>query len=1071
MPKPPIHRLIWSAQSSTYILFTPDQPPQSLVTGNEESWLAWLALHSSFSFQGQCGHLSVLKESRSRGGGYWYAYHTTESQTRKRYLGRTAMVTLVRLEEVARDLSSEHARETKPAPLTSLREAHVVETGRSEAAPDASRQAEQRMAFLKSKLSPPRLPPALVERTRLLEELDAVYAHGLTLLSAPAGSGKTTLLSAWAAVSSQLIAWLSLDELDNDPTRFWVSVIAALRTKVPELGEIALAMLSSSSPPPLSTILTALLNEIEEKVGDLILILDDYHVIEEPALHRALIFLLDHLPSHLHLVLSSRTDPELPLSRLRVRAQMHEIRDQDLRFSGEETASFLTQGMGLPLSEEDVATLQYRTEGWIAGLQLAALSLRKRQDCGAFVKVFAGSHRFLLDYVQQEILARLEAPLRRFLLQTAVLSRLSADLCQAVTGEAGSQALLESIERANLFLVPLDEERRWYRFHDLFREVLLARLQASQPELVPDLHLRAARWYEMQGQAREAIAHALQAHDFSFAASLMEREAPHLWLNEEASILHTWIAILPDTVLRYHAHLALNTALRCLQIAHATVNASYARTMLQVEEMMARVEAGVHSLQEPLIPEEEMALIERRLRLLRILIASRAVIMQGDQERLRSLAQEVEHLVEHEEIGWRTVGLYLTFLLIEFIQREGALLIPSLLLAKQQGIEVQNLGDTARVMHWLAYVYVRAGWLHQGEQECLEALALVQQIGKPHSITGYIHYQLARIYYMWNRLEEAQHSLQQTLRTGHDWQMGEVLIAGHDFLARLMLAMGDLEAAGQALQKAEALVQQEQNALFISWVTATRIHYWLATGDQAQAEDWAAQMEFPQERLDPNQKGTFLMYVRVSLAHHRYRQALEALERFSTQFDQSTDSEYLIDFLALHFLALHHVGKRKHAARVAARVLALTEPESHIRTYLDLGTPMKQALKALLEAPPDGMPDAIVFPNAYLARLLAAFEQNETDKQEIPATQSIFPKPQPSPQPIASGSPELPESLTQREQEVLYWLAQGASNQEIARAMVIQVSTVKKHVSNLLTKLGVESRTQAIAHARAHSLL
>jgi LuxR family maltose regulon positive regulatory protein len=490
-----------------------------------------------------------------------------------------------------------------------------------------------------------------------------------------------------------------------------------------------------------------------------------------------------------------------------------------------------------------------------------------------------------------------------------------------------------------------------------------------------------------------------------------------------------------------------------------------------VEGMMARVEVGVHSLQEPVLPEEEVALIERRLRLLRILIASKAVIMQGEKERLRRLAQEVESLVENEEISWKTVGLYLTFLLIEFLQREGAVLIPSLLSAKQQGIEVQDLGDTARVMHWLAYVYVKAGRLHQGEQECLEALVLVEQIGKPLSITGYIHYQLARIYYIWNRLEEALRSLQQTLRTGHDWQMGEVLIAGHDFLARLMIAIGDQEAADQALQKAEALVQQEQNALFISWVVATRVHYWLATGNLAQAENWAAQIEFRQGSLDPNQKGVFLMHVHVFLAQHRYRHALEALERFSTQFDQSTDSEHLIDFLKLHVLALHHVGKRKQAAHVAARLLALTEPEGHIRTYLDVGTPMKQALKALLEAQPDGTPDAIVFPSAYLSRLLAAFEQDEKNKHKTPLKQTISSKPLSSPQQIASVSPELPEPLTQREQQVLYWLAQGASNQEIAKEMVIQVSTVKKHVSNLLTKLGAESRTQAIAQARARSLL
>ncbi|HEV2661940.1 MAG TPA: LuxR family transcriptional regulator, partial [Ktedonobacteraceae bacterium] len=311
-----------------------------------------------------------------------------------------------------------------------------------------------------------------MERPRLISDLDAIWTHLLILVSTSAGSGKTTLLSAWVSKQEHCVAWLSLDALDNDPIRFWTASIAALRRCLPTLGEEAFALLHSREAPPLSTILATLLNEIMQADREVVFILDDYHVIEDQAIHQGLLFLLDHAPATLHLVLATRTDPELPLSRLRVRGLMVEIRSSDLRFTQEETAHFLVHSMSLPLTEEDVSILSKRTEGWIAGLHLAALSLRKRQDLSSFVKDFEGSHRHLLDYIQQDILARLPVPLQDFLLQTSILTRMNAAVCQALTVSPtleGSQQMLEEMERANLFVVPLDEQRQWYRYHDLFR--------------------------------------------------------------------------------------------------------------------------------------------------------------------------------------------------------------------------------------------------------------------------------------------------------------------------------------------------------------------------------------------------------------------------------------------------------------------------------------------------------------------------------------------------------------------------------------------------------------------------
>src|SRR2546429_1290878 len=857
MPKPPTHILIWSAQSKTYALVTPDHPPQEIVPGHQEPWVAWLTTHSSFSFQGQSGHLSVLKESRPRGAGYWYAYHTKESQTRKRYLGRTAMLTLARLEEVAQDLGSE----PEPAPLAQAQ----------------TSSSEQKGVLLSTKLSPPRLPSSLVERSRLLDELDAVRSHHLTLVSASAGSGKTTLLSAWAAASSARrggrlraagfeppVAWLSLDALDNEPIRFWASVIAALRSGLPTLGEDALAMLHSPQSPPLSTILTALLQELMQVDREVILILDDYHVISDQTIQESMLFLLDHLPATLHLVLATRTDPELPLSRLRVRGQLLEIRSTDLHFTREEAASFLTEGMGLPLSEEDVATLQHRTEGWIAGLQLAALSLRKRQDLSGWVSDFAGSYRYLLDYVQQDILARLPVPLQHFLLQTSILTRMNAALCQAVTaasGEPASQEMLEALERANLFVVLLDEQRQWYRYHDLFREALRARLHASQPELVPLLHQRAARWYETQGEWREAIAHAPAAPDYPLAASLMEQAAPHFWLSGEARTVHIWVLALPDIVLRAHMRLALDAALRFLNFVHISTATVHASMAAQVERTITRMEEILRRKPPLLLSEAEVALIGRRLRLLRALIEVRAVMGRGDKERLRLLTQEIEALPADEEVSWKMIPLSFVFWLTLALQQETALLVPRLRAAKQWISEAGDYLVTIRVMTWLARMYIHAGQLHLAHQECLEALALLEQVGGRTALAGFLLASLFDISYAWDRLEEASDALCRLLGIAQDWQQVELLVIGERAVAQLALARGDLGTAQEALHKAEALVAQEEFANNARWVVETRVQVWLASRSLAQASTWAAQTTLSPEDWDPLRKWEVLLLV------------------------------------------------------------------------------------------------------------------------------------------------------------------------------------------------------------------
>jgi LuxR family maltose regulon positive regulatory protein len=786
-------------------------------------------------------------------------------------------------------------------------------------------------------------------------------------------------------------------------------------------------------------------------------VLDDYHMITAPAIHEALAFFLEHLPEHLHLVLSSRVDPDLHLARWRVRGELVEIRAADLRFTEAETTSLFTVVLGDVLGEDDVQLLERRTEGWVAGLQLAALALRQRENRSAFVQAFSGSHRYLLDYLQEEVLERQPPRVQRFLLRTAVLSRLSAGICAALTEDTGSQARLEALERNNLFVVPLDEQRQWYRVHDLFREALLARLHAIEPGLAPRLHQRAAQWYAARSQLQEAITHALAAESFAYAAALIEREVPKLWLSGEAQTVHTWVQALPDSVLRHYARLALDAALRLLESHHSTASDSYARTQAQVEQTIARVEASLRDLTELSTQSEEVALIRRRIRLLRALIATRAILARGDVEGMRQLAQEVAGLAD-EEVNWRMIPLSINYWLTETLQREGAQLIPQLLEAKQQIMRAGDHLATARVMRWLAFAYKRAGRLRLVHQECLEALALLERASGRTPMAGYLHFSLAETYYAWNRLEEAVCSLQQLLQIAKVWQQIDLQLIGYLLLAVVELAAGNPSRVQEALQEAEDLAQHKEFPSHHFWVSTIRVRCWLSQGNLAAADNWAKQMSLGRDAPHPSHKGSFLTLARVHNAFGRHTEALAALERFRVHLDRPDDIDMALKFQAMHAVALHCAGKCKQAQDIVVQLLRLTEPEGHIRLYLDAGEPMRQVLESLLHASTKLDVSHGCLPVAYINQLLAAFARTEPRglRTESHASEDSVLSPQ---------SSALVEPLTRREQEVLRLLVAGASNQEIATRLVISLATVKKHVSNLLGKLGVDSRAQAIARA------
>jgi len=838
----------------------------------------------------------------------------------------------------------------------------------------------------------------------------------------------------------------------------------------------ALVLLHAREAPPLSTILVALLNEIMQLDREVILILDDFHLISEQGIHEGLLFALDHLPANLHLILATRTDPLLPLSRLRARGQLLEIRSSDLRFTQEESTTFLLQHMGLLLSEEDVTTLHSRTEGWIAGLHLAALSLRKQQDLSRWVSDFAGSHRYLLDYVQHDILARLPVPLQHFLLQTSLVSRMNAALCQAITAgpslQAGQQ-MLEEAEQANLFVVPLDEQRQWYRYHDLFREALRTRLHASQPELVPLLHRRAARWYETQGEWREAITHALAAPDYPLAASLMEQAAPHFWLSGEARTIQNWVLTLPDSALHAHTRLALNAALRFLNSVHISTETIHAGMAAQVQRTIMRMEAILHGQEAHLLGEAEVALIERHLCLLRALIEVRAILGRGDKERLRLLTHELEALPPDDEVSWQLIPLSFAFWQALSFQQSSTELVEKLRNARQWISEAGDHLVTFRVMTWLATAYLEAGQLRQAHRECLSALTLLEQISGGTPVAGYLLFALFNVYYAWNRLEEASETLQRLLRIARDWQQVELLVIAERSAARLALAQGDLGTAQEARLRAEALFEQEEFVNNVRWVVDTRIRMWLAQGNLAEAGAWAAQTQTtlsPQD-WDPLRKWEVLLLARVALAQQKPAQAVETLEHFSWHQDEPADIEKTLEWMALYVVALFQAGKAAQARTVAARLLAMTAPEDYIRVYLDADSPMKQALKMLLQTTPDGDTATGTISTSYVLRLLVAFEQEEsrlTRGSEVSPTTTH--KALSSP-PQNSAQRGLVEPLSRQEQQVLRLLVGGSTYAEMAQALIVSPNTIKTQVSSIYRKLGVSRRAEAIAITQQLHLL
>ena len=922
--------------------------------------------------------------------------------------------------------------------------------GEPSAAPPGVAASEQDV-LLATKLHAPRLQPGFVSRPRLVEALDGGLARRLILVCAPAGFGKTALLADWAQSGSRPVAWLSLDAADNDPARFWRHVVAALDRARPGTGERVGPLLGPPAPRSFEGLATALINELAAQPADdgVLLVLDDYHLIDAGQVHAPLGFMLEHLPPGLHLVLAGRSDPPLPLARLRAGRQLAELRARDLRFTAEEAGSMLAGAAGADLPTDAVTALAARTEGWAAGLQLAALSLRGHADTAGFVAAFSGTHRYVLDYLVQEVLEGQSEQLRDFLLQTSVLERLSAGLCDAVTGRSGSQAMLEQVERTNLFLVPLDEVRGWWRYHQLFADLLRASLQQQRPSQVPALHRAAATWSDEHGFADDAVRHAIAAGDAAWAARLIERHVDALLLRNEEATIRRWLTALPAEVASSRPRLCLMQA----QLALDGGRLEAAEPPLDVAERAFTAAADEPFESSVGTAASLLTNVPAAIALLRAYLAE----LRGDADSMAVFASQALAALGQGE--W----------MMEAITRV-QLAVADWLRGRLEEAEHALVSITARwratgertfALRWcylLGQVQRAQGRLDAAVGTYHQVLEISAPPGHPALPAAGIGYAgLAEVAYQRNELDAALRHVTEAIAQCQRLTYTQPLAAGLVTLAWIRQAGGDKAGALEAIGEADRLSPSPSVADPFNPVPAQRARLLLAQGDVAAAARWAQERGLSAADQPTYQKEReHLVLARVLLAQGRDGLALSLLERLLTAAVSQRRTGSIIEIQALQSLALAASGDENAAVDALAEALTLACPPGYVRVFADAGAPMGALLTRLIAAQRAEHGVARAVPVDFLGKVVRAFGERHATP--------------PGPR-AAAAIPGLVEPLTTRELEVLTLLAGGASNQAIAGELVISLDTAKKHVSHVLGKLGAANRTEAVTRARQLGLI
>jgi LuxR family maltose regulon positive regulatory protein len=1036
MPRRATHLLRWSAERGVYELWERGACRQPPVSPDTPGWFAWLADVTSFSFQRTTGAIStVRKEKVQRGGAYWYAYHRSDGRMTKRYLGRDGDLTLARLEAdpPASDRYVTNADGQAP------RQRRKRISTRHRGADDAP--------LLATRMVIPRAPARVVSRMHVAARLQRGMERPLTLLTAPPGFGKTTALAAWARQVEAPVAWVSLDSGDNEPGQFWAYILTALEQAAPGATGSALAMLRSPQGPPLPVLLRALLNALALAPHDIVLALDDYHRITEPVIHETLASLLDHPPTRLHLYLASRSEPPLPLARLRARDAVNEAHSDDLRFRLDEVAEFLAAVMETPLPFEDVLALAERTDGWVAGLQLAGLSLQRHPDPAAFVASFSGSNRHVMQYLGDEALAAQPPDVRDFLLRTALLDRMSAPLCDALTGQNNGRAMLERLARANLFVVALDDEGRWYRYYHLFADLLRLHLREEAPDLAPELHHRAARWLESDGQMMAAVEHLLAIPDFDAAADLMERMTNDLMRRGDIATLIGLLERLPGDVLARHPHLSLSLA-----------EAFYARgKLVAAEELIAAAEHVVAEM------PESGADDQRRKRLLVGRIAcDRAVLasMRGEADATISYAQTaIDNLADDDSL--RRGGALITVGHARRFKGDLAAADAAYAEAAQLTFAAGSpfLGALATDMRML--LANARGQLCLSANLSRQIIALAESRGEAaRALAGNAWANLGWRLYEWSDLDGAEDAFRNALALGEQWADVEDQAHSHLWMSLIYQARGEPELARQSLQRADDLLHEvEQSGQTFPWmpplVDAAAARLALMQGRLADAERWLATVDSDRARnltLYPMEEAT---RARILLARGALAEAAALLENLLAEVVTSGQMAYEVEIRALQALVGQETGDIPQALASLEQAITQAMPEGYIRLFLDEGAPMQALLRRLREQP--GIRADVA---GYCTKLLAM--AGAENIAEYPASQRHQRQ---------GTHPELPEPLSAREMEVLALLAEGYSNQEIASLLVVALSTVKTHVHHLYAKLQAPDRLRAVTRARRLGLL
>ena len=898
------------------------------------------------------------------------------------------------------------------------------------------------IALLETKLFAPRWRAELVSRPRLVGRMDEGNEGALTLISAPAGSGKTTLLAEWlvgSIGSKQRVGWFSLGSTDNNPTVFWAYVIRAVQRIRSGVGEQALRMLFTPQSPPIQSILTTLINEISVIEDPFTLILDDYHVITEPAIHEGIGFLVEHKPPQMHLIIASRTDPPLPLARLRASRALTEIRAADLRFTPQETSDFLNEVMGLNLSADDVSALEARTEGWIAGLQLAALSMQGHGDVDGFIASFSGDDRYIVDYLVEEVLRRQTEQVRHFLLQTAILDRLNGPLCNAVTGMDQGGPFLEELERSNLFVVPLDDKREWYRYHHLFGEVLQSHLHKELPDQIPELHHKASAWYEQEDLFEEAIHHALAAKDDGRAADLIAAVWPLMNRTYQSATVIGWMELLPEALIRSRPILSIGYAWGTLEMGDMKAGDAWLNV---TEALLHDFKAG---------KKPELDLSDTRFRYLSYHLASARTyyaLAHGDIPGTIQYARQAQDLYPEADYVEKSIPLALMAIaywtmgnLEEALRSFGTI--------QRMYREAKDILMTMSVAFVLAEIYLEQGRLDEASSVAEDARQLFKEAGQSLQIgVGDLHIKEGLIDLFRGELQQAAYHIEQSVALGDSAMLPGNSYRRHTALALLHEAQGRLDDAMDELTRAEQAYVLSPMPI-IRPLTALKVRIWLKQGRLLDALDWASSQDVP-ETGEPAYMHTFVLLTlaRIRIAEYVHRpdlarldEALHMLDRLRQSAEAGRRIRNIIEIRIMQALGLQAKQDTAGALIHIERALTLAKPAGLTYHFTIEGEPMLDLLRHAAASGIGG---------AFTRTLLAQFND---------------------PAALGMASSELVTPLTTRELEILRLIASGMRNQQIADHLFISLSTVKRHIANTYGKLDVTHRTEAIVKGEQLGLL